>query len=693
MPGPIAQVITGCVIILAFVVLTLGWGAGWSEFTNFGYQFSAMVPSTALLFLFSGGALYALSRSPHKDNVRLAVQWVGWAIVAVALANLALRFSGGAAGIDSLIWPDAEVFGRERMSEATSFSFLCLGACLIQLRGNGWSCHLAAWPASLGLVISLLALIVFSFDAQSLSTAAMYSTLSLPTAVAFLLLFCAVLINLREHGWVAVIFADSKGSVALRRLLPWIIGFPLALVMLTNFAMDHHIFDENFQLSLLAIGMVVALTGVLVRDASGTNRMEKSEQAALARVAEAEADQMEKERRQKEAEDASQAKSRFLANMSHELRTPMNGILGFSELLLQEELPPAQRSKIALIEESGQSMLKLIDDILDLSKIETGHISIHHEPADIAHIANNCVRLFQAAAVKKGLTLELHADANVPRKLMTDKLRLRQILNNLIGNAVKFTHEGRIDIRIGIKDDSVRVCVEDTGIGIPADKHEIVLGEFAQADEGTQRNYGGSGLGLHISKRLIECLGGSLSLTSQEGVGTKITITHPAEGAAEIAAPTSPVRPAIAPTDQPNRSGMRIAIAEDHDINQLLISAMLDELGVESQLFEDGEEALAGIAAAHEAGEGFALVLMDVQMPKMDGIMAAKELRKIGLTPAQLPIVAMTANAFESDIQECLNAGMQGHLSKPISIEMLSNTVNSWMDQAAADNATEIEPA
>ena len=216
-------------------------------------------------------------------------------------------------------------------------------------------------------------------------------------------------------------------------------------------------------------------------------------------------------------------------------------------------------------------------------------------------------------------------------------------------------------------------------MGYRQKKHEIVLGEFVQADEGTQRNYGGSGLGLHISKRLIECLGGSLSLTSQIGVGTKVTITHPVEGIEEVGiGPLAELPKPIVPKPT-NRDCVKIAVAEDHDINQLLIAAMLDEMGVASQLFENGEEAVASILAAERAGEGFALVLMDVQMPKMDGLKATQELRKTGLSPARLPIVAMTANAFESDIQECLDAGMQDHLSKPISSKALARILDNWV--------------
>ena len=476
LPDLVGRAMTVCVILLSLIVLGLGWGAGWSEFANFGNQFSAMVPSTGAMFLLSGCALHAISHGPEHKGARTSVRWVGVGIICLAIANLALRLSGWTTGIDQLIWPDAEIFSRERMSEATSFAFLCLGACFIRRSGGGRTFQFAIWPATLGLVISLLALVVYSFDARSLSTAAMYSTLSLPTAVAFLLLFSAMLIHLRDFGWVAVIFADSKGSAGLRRLLPWIIGFPVALIMLANHAMNQNVFDENFQLSLLAIGMVVVLTGVLVRDAAGTNRMEQSEQAALARASKAEAERLENERRQMQAESASQAKSRFLANMSHELRTPMNGILGFSELLLQEDLPVGQRSMIALIEESGQSMLKLIDDILDLSKIETGNISIRPEPVDVCHLARNCVRLFQAAAVKQGLLLEMDVSNDVPRQMLTDPLRLRQIINNLIGNAVKFTHEGRIDVRIEMDNGAAQISVEDTGIGISPEKTRNCIG-------------------------------------------------------------------------------------------------------------------------------------------------------------------------------------------------------------------------
>ena len=363
------------------------------------------------------------------------------------------------------------------------------------------------------------------------------------------------------------------------------------------------------------------------------------------------------------AEQAAAAKSTFLANLSHEIRTPMNCVIGLSELLLDHPLDDTSRNYVRLISESGATMMKLLNDILDIAKIDAGRLQLSAEPFDLHDCLADCMSLMTASAVGKRLALDLDIAPDVPRSIVGDSLRLRQILANLIGNAVKFTETGQIRLSARTEGDQLVIAVDDTGIGISHATQAKVFEDFGQGEEGIAAAYGGTGLGLPISRRIAEAMGGTLTLTSELGVGTslvlRIKLTLPD-------APTvSTTLPAQAPF-LPRLASMRVLVAEDGRTNQLILTAMLEKLGHRVTLAQTGEEAIAMVHEAIAADQPFGVVLMDIQMPGMDGMTATRLLRESGITPRMLPIIAVTANGYQESIDLCLAAGMQGHLVKPV---------------------------
>jgi len=381
------------------------------------------------------------------------------------------------------------------------------------------------------------------------------------------------------------------------------------------------------------------------------------------------------------AEEANQAKSRFLANMSHELRTPLNGVLGMIQLAQFGELDEEQKEYLYLALSSGRALVGILNDILDLSKIEAGKLTVVHELFSLRKCVSEARGVLLPEAIRKKLRFMVTVTDDLPEIVGGDPIHLRQVLTNLVGNAVKFTQQGEVSLAVSPGPDGVTFTITDTGVGIPADKRHLLFKPFSQVDDSSTRGYGGTGLGLAICRELVALMGGTIWCDSAQGVGSTFAFTIPLDApssSASVASRITTMTPnGVGSADSHHNGGKspRILVVEDDTTNLIVVQMALQREGLEIETAANGAQGVEMWAR-----NSYDLIIMDIQMPVMDGISATKAIReREGAQGGHIPIIAMTAYAYGSDVAMCLAAGMDDYLAKPVNLDSMIGVVKKLL--------------
>ena len=419
-----------------------------------------------------------------------------------------------------------------------------------------------------------------------------------------------------------------------------------------------------------AVGLTATLAGLVGLAAVASFWVQRQARLDAERLFELQAGELRDAKRR--ALIADEERRQFLTNMSHELRTPLAGILGLSEMLQRSGLESEEKRQLLLIQDSTRGLLAIVDDLLDVGKLGAGNLKLESRRVDMARLVEQTVSFLQPRAATKQVELRTQIDASVPPFLRADPTRVRQIVVNLLSNAIKFTERGHIEVRLHWSDAAeLRLEVEDTGIGITDAARSRLFKPFQQADSSTSRRFGGTGLGLAICKSLAELMGGEIGVLSRRGEGSTFWVTLPLKPAEPASKEASPV------TVGRDLSRRRVLVVEDDEVNRMVIVAKLEELGARVEVALDGPTGLERLES-----ERFDLVLMDCQLPELDGYEVTRLLRRSGGPNTGVPVIALTAHTHEEERNRCFEAGMNDFLSKPVETALLYTTLRDWLDLA-----------
>lgn len=658
---------------------------------------TAMNPGgTALCFLLTGASLWFLQDADKNYRHRMAAYILALLMLCIPVSWFAGYLLNWETGPDRLFFPDKleiealRVGFPNRMAPNSAATFILVGfALLLADRRIG-----RVWPTQIlviGTILSaLLTIIGYGYNSMALTGVKYFLPMALNSALMFLLTSIAILCLRPDRGLMALLSGTGEGATQARRLLPMTILLPALVGWAGILAIEHNFIEEQLLPSLFVLCNIVIFSTLVWWNAASLEESDRRRSSAESAVNEA----------KETAEHASQAKSDFLAHMSHELRTPLNSIIGMSRILHEDTgMDGPRRETAGIVYRAADSLLSIVNDILDLSKIEADALEFEEIVFSLEEVLNNIMEVFLPLCSEKGLTLTCQLPEKTLPYFVGDPVRLGRVIVNLVGNAVKYTRAGGIIIRVSCDTQAngkteILCAVSDTGIGIPPEKLDSIFEKFVQADTSITRVFGGTGLGLNISRHLIERMGGTIGVESEVGTGARFWF--------RLALPVSEARPFVdrhalrgqhalrLPAEQRILADkVHLLVAEDHLLNQAFLKKLLTQMGFEHfNIVDNGKEAIEALSLAE-----YDLVLMDCHMPLLSGYDATRCIRE-GETPAvrTLPIVAMTADAMAGTRERCLRAGMDDYISKPLSSDDLRHILGRWVTFPGEETAEEVAP-